>query len=259
MVIGVDNAGIIEQAKEIVKDNGFGDVITLVRGKMEEVKLPVDKVDIIISEWMGYFLLYESMLDTVLYARDTYLAEGGLIFPDKANLYLTAIEDGEYKEDKINFWDDVYGFSMKPIKDLALLEPLVDTVEPQAIVARSCRILEIDIQTVKKEDLTFEVPFSIEFARKDFCHALVGYFDVEFTHCHKPVVFSTGPRSKYTHWKQTVFYLEDVLTVNPGEKLTGTLSCKPNDKNPRDLDIDVEYKFEGEFGSVQRKQPYKLR
>ena len=78
MVIGVDNAGIIEQAKEIVKDNGFGDVITLVRGKMEEVKLPVDKVDIIISEWMGYFLLYESMLDTVLYARDTYLVRTGV-------------------------------------------------------------------------------------------------------------------------------------------------------------------------------------
>jgi protein arginine N-methyltransferase 1 len=43
------------------------------KGKMEEVKLPVDKVDIIISEWMGYFLLFESMLDSVLYARDKYL------------------------------------------------------------------------------------------------------------------------------------------------------------------------------------------
>jgi protein arginine N-methyltransferase 1 len=32
---------------------------------MEEVNLPFPKVDIIISEWMGYFLLYESMLDTV--------------------------------------------------------------------------------------------------------------------------------------------------------------------------------------------------
>jgi len=31
------------------------------------------QVDIIISEWMGYFLLYESMLDTVLVARDKYL------------------------------------------------------------------------------------------------------------------------------------------------------------------------------------------
>lgn len=28
------------------------------------------QVDIIISEWMGYFLVYESMLDSVLYARD---------------------------------------------------------------------------------------------------------------------------------------------------------------------------------------------
>ena len=28
------------------------------------------QVDVIVSEWMGYFLFYESMLDTVLYARD---------------------------------------------------------------------------------------------------------------------------------------------------------------------------------------------
>jgi protein arginine N-methyltransferase 1 len=58
-------------------------------------------VDIIISEWMGYFLLYESMLDTVLFARDRYLAPGGLIFPDKATLKICGIEDGEYKEEKI--------------------------------------------------------------------------------------------------------------------------------------------------------------
>ncbi len=28
------------------------------------------QVDVIVSEWMGYALLFESMLDTVLYARD---------------------------------------------------------------------------------------------------------------------------------------------------------------------------------------------
>lgn len=48
-------------------------VITLIKGKIEEVELPIDKVDIIISEWMGYCLLYESMLDTVLFARDKWL------------------------------------------------------------------------------------------------------------------------------------------------------------------------------------------
>lgn len=71
-------SNIINQARIIVKDNGLDDKVTLIQGKMEEVVLPVDKVDIIISEWMGYFLLYESMLDTVLVARDKYLVSGNL-------------------------------------------------------------------------------------------------------------------------------------------------------------------------------------
>ena len=92
---------IIHKAREIVEVNGMSDKITLIQGKMEEVDLPFPKVDIIVSEWMGYFLLYESMLDTVLYARDHYLNSGGLIFPDRATIYLSGIEDGEYKDEKI--------------------------------------------------------------------------------------------------------------------------------------------------------------
>jgi len=48
-------------------------VVTVLKGKIEEIELPVAKVDIIISEWMGYFLLFENMLNTVLYARDKWL------------------------------------------------------------------------------------------------------------------------------------------------------------------------------------------
>jgi protein arginine N-methyltransferase 1 len=49
-------SNIIDQAVKIVEANGFKDSITLIKGKMEEITLPVEKVDIIISEWMGYFL-----------------------------------------------------------------------------------------------------------------------------------------------------------------------------------------------------------
>lgn len=99
-------SSIIQKAKMIVEANGLSSKITLLQGKMEEVELPLQhmvdgKVDIIVSEWMGYFLLYESMLDTVLYARDKYLQPGGKIYPDKATIYMAGIEDGEYKEDKI--------------------------------------------------------------------------------------------------------------------------------------------------------------
>lgn len=188
-VIGVDCSGIIDQAREIVKKNGFEDTITLIKGKMEEISLPagIDKVDIIVSEWMGYFLFYESMLPTVLVARDKYLVRlftrnghsafrgkpavcylhpprprhaipsrrwclaftccwksqkpGGLIFPDKATLYLTAIEDGDYKEEKIEFWRNVYGFDMSVLRDVAMLEPLVDTVQGEAVVANRVPLL----------------------------------------------------------------------------------------------------------------------
>lgn len=67
-------------------------VVEIIQGKVEEVTLPVEKVDIIISEWMGYCLFYESMLDTVLYARDKWLATDGMLFPDRATLFVSAIE-----------------------------------------------------------------------------------------------------------------------------------------------------------------------
>ena len=95
-------SNIIDQAQKIIEANGFKDSITLVKGKLEDTELPITEFDIIISEWMGYFLLYESMLDTVLLARDKYLKPSGLIFPDNATMYIAAIEDQDYKEEKIN-------------------------------------------------------------------------------------------------------------------------------------------------------------
>ena len=80
-VIAVDNSDIVIKAREIVYANKLDSVITVVRGKIEEVTLPVQQVDVIVSEWMGYCLLYEAMLDSVLYARDHYLAPGGLMVP----------------------------------------------------------------------------------------------------------------------------------------------------------------------------------
>ncbi len=258
-VIGVDCSTILEQAKQIVEANGFADRITLIRGKVEEIELPVEKVDIIISEWMGYFLLYESMLDTVLYARDKWLVPGGMILPDKATLCLCAIEDEEYKQEKIDFWDDVYGFDMSAIKSLAILEPLVDVVEAKSVITHQAPILELDLLTCTKDDLSFSANFVLPARRNDYVHALVAYFDCAFTQLHKPLTFSTGPFAKYTHWKQTVFYLKDTLTVCAGEEIKGTISSAPNDRNPRDLDIHIDLTFEGKHGKVQASQDFRLR
>ncbi|GAA5990766.1 hypothetical protein JCM10908_000006 [Rhodotorula pacifica] len=253
-VIGVDMSNIIDQAQKIVAANGFADTITLIKGKMEEVVLPVDKVDIIISEWMGYFLLYESMLDSVLYARDRYLVPNGLMFPDEATLYMAAIEDQEYKEEKIGFWDDVYGFDYSCIKEIALREPLVDTVELRSVVSNPCKLATFDLLKVTKEDLTFMANFKLVATRNDYVHAFLGWFDCAFRACHKPVSFSTGPHAKYTHWKQTVFYLSDMVTLQQGESIEGQISVAPNQRNPRDLDIVIDYEAKGQHAVKERRE-----
>ncbi|KAI4347016.1 hypothetical protein L6164_007867 [Bauhinia variegata] len=258
-VYAVECSHMADMAKEIVEANGYSNVITVLKGKIEEIELPVAKVDIIISEWMGYFLLFENMLDTVLHARDKWLVDGGTVLPDKASLYVTAIEDADYKEDKIEFWNSVYGFDMSCIKKQAIMEPLVDTVDRNQIVT-NCQLLKtMDISKMAPGDTFFTAPFKLVAERDDYIHALVAYFDVSFTQCHKLMGFSTGPRSRATHWKQTVLYLEDVLTICEGEAVVGSMTVAQNKKNPRDVDIMVKYSLNGRRCAVSRVQYYKMR
>ena len=81
-------SSVARHAAEVVKKNGYEEHVSIVRGRVEEVKIGVEKVDIIVSEWMGYCLLYESMLPSVLFARDKYLAGDGLLLPSSCLLYI---------------------------------------------------------------------------------------------------------------------------------------------------------------------------
>lgn len=54
-VIAVECTDIADIAEEIIRDNQKEDVVKVVKGLVEQVKLPdgIEKVDIIVSEWMG--------------------------------------------------------------------------------------------------------------------------------------------------------------------------------------------------------------
>jgi len=254
-VYGVDCADIVKSARMIVAENGFADRITIIQGKVEEISLPVEKVDIIISEWMGYFLLYESMMDTVLMARDKWLAPGGLLFPDKARMHICAIEDENYRRDKLDYWDNVYGFKMSCIKATAMAEPLVDVVPPSQITSSAQSICEIDLYTVTVPELDFASEFEIVFNRKDMCHGLTAWFDVQFSKCHVPVGFTTAPFADYTHWKQTVFYIKKPFAAEKNDVLKGKIDVRKNPNNHRDLNITLNLDFQGQ----KQEQSYIMR
>jgi len=221
--------------------------------------LPVEKVDIIISEWMGYFLLYEAMLDTVLFARDKWLAKDGIMLPDRCTINIAAIEDSSYKKTKLGFWDDVYGINMSCIKQAVVQEPLIDIFNKNQLNSSICKILDIDLYTVKKEELCFSSQYELTFFRRDTLNAIVTWFDCFFDKLPNKVQFSTGPFSKNTHWKQVIFYTDKDIYVEKSEVLKGSIAVRKDLVNFRALDIKLSFHFEGQNGKYDWYQLFKLR
>ncbi|XP_061078228.1 protein arginine N-methyltransferase 3 [Conger conger] len=251
-VIAVDQSDIVYQAMDIVRSNNLQEVITLIKGRIEDVDLPVEKVDVIISEWMGYFLLFESMLDSVLYARDRYLADGGSVYPDSCSLSLAAVGDERRHRERIAFWDDVYGFGMACMKRAVVPEAAVEVLDSGTLISDPAVVRTIDCNAVCVSELEFETDFCLKITHNTLCTAIVGYFDIFFDkNCENKVTFSTGPQCTKTHWKQTVFLLENPIPVQTGEELNGRIAVRKNRKDPRALLVSLSVRDVKQTYSLQ--------
>ncbi|KAF2458785.1 S-adenosyl-L-methionine-dependent methyltransferase [Lineolata rhizophorae] len=271
MVYAVDNSSIIEKAIANVYNNGLGDQIKCIRGMIEEVDLPdeVEEVDIIVSEWMGYGLLFESMLDAVLIARDRWLAPGGLMVPSYCVLRIAPIQDPDQVDGVINWWNNVYGFNMTAMKDKIYEDVVVKIVADAQLVGDSDAFCDIDLHTVRPESLQFRKHFNPEglIIDEDASHlpfdGFVIWFDTYFqrerrqridpsVHAHQYVAegrpgcaFSTGPFSPPTHWRSCVLILDDPgdkkRQLKPDDVVQGTITFKKGPEDKRNLEITVSW------------------
>uniref|UniRef100_A0A7G3API5 type I protein arginine methyltransferase n=1 Tax=Lutzomyia longipalpis TaxID=7200 RepID=A0A7G3API5_LUTLO len=236
-VISVDQSEIIFQAMDIARRNGFKD-IKFLKGRIEEVALK-EKVDVIVSEWMGYFLLFEGMLDSVIYARDHYLAQGGVLLPNRCTISLVGSGDIERHRERISFWEEVYGFDMSSMKDDVLREASVEVCPPESILTEPNTIADFNLMTVDTNCYSFSYNFNLRILRSGSMTSLVGYFDTFFDLPTCPVKFSTGPQATPTHWKQVIFFLPTPLPVTSGDTISGTFKCQRNPQCTRSLLINI--------------------
>jgi hypothetical protein len=144
------------------------DKITLLKAMVEDEGLGIPQVDIIISEWMGFFLLYEAMLDSVIYARDKYLKKHGLMFPERAKLFIAAMDDEVYRKKKFGFFNDNrYKLNLSAI--MSPIEKIVynDTFPIYQILSdlEGYNILDINLNTVKVADLDFVTNYEMRVDR----------------------------------------------------------------------------------------------
>ncbi|KAI0671181.1 S-adenosyl-L-methionine-dependent methyltransferase [Trametes maxima] len=190
-VFAIDASDIAEKAAQIVKDNELDNVITVIRGKVEDIKLPegYDHVDIIVSEWMGYALLYESMLDSVLVARDRFLRPEGVMAPSQSQMKFALCEAGELFKERIGFWSDVYGFDLSAMSKDVYNEAVVDVVGSETLLSEPAVVKDLFLGNIALKQLDFTSPFTLVSTteRRTKIYAFVLYFDIFFTHTGEPI------------------------------------------------------------------------
>ena len=230
--------------KKIIEQNKYNDIIEVYSCDVEDI-YDIGKVDIIICEWMGNFLLSNSFLKKVIYARDRFMVKDGLIFPDKATLYIAGIQDEEFKQNKFKMWDNVYDVNMNCVKNVSFKDPLIDTIDKKNILSTICPIFEVDLYKIRENEINFSNSYELIFNKNDNLSAIAGWFDVEFSKTPNKIKFTTSPYNQYTKWKQTIFYLEKNIRVEKGDILKGSFCVRmdPNTQNMNCIDIKISYEI----------------
>ncbi|PKA58488.1 putative protein arginine N-methyltransferase 3 [Apostasia shenzhenica] len=239
--IANDN-GFLCKGKNIGKGKDCSGVVIVVPSMVEELdkfkEIPLHSVDVLVSEWMGYCLLYESMLGSVLYARDHWLKPSGAILPDTATIFVAGFGRGGTS---LPFWENVYGFDMscigKEIMEDAARFPIVDVINSRDIVTESAVLQSFDLVTMSLEEMDFTS--NCDLVLKDsleedsanaqsntyWCYGIILWFETGFTNrfCKEtPVVLSTSPYSSKTHWCQTIFTFHEPVAMASRKSFPGS-------------------------------------
>mmetsp|Transcript_20423 Transcript_20423/g.82437 ORF Transcript_20423/g.82437 Transcript_20423/m.82437 type:complete len:91 (-) Transcript_20423:3377-3649(-) len=64
---------------------------------------------------MGFYLLHESMLDSVVLSRDKFLKPGGIMVPSQAKIFLSLVSVPNLYHERVSFWDNVCGYDMSSV------------------------------------------------------------------------------------------------------------------------------------------------
>ncbi len=270
-VYAVEATDMAKYAKRLTEAQGYEGTIEVIQGVIESIEIP-EKVDIIISEWMGYFLLRESMLDSVLVARDRFLKPDGALYPSHARMFMAPIRTnlttqrnhafinamenwGEFLHDMKSYYNvDLDCLSedfRKEQQEYYKRTASWADVHPSQLIGEEALIKSYDLKSVTLEELKapLQSKFTMKISEPGSVEGFVGYFDTEFkgsdeTPAVFPVTLSTAPdETGATHWGQQVFQVHPSIPCVPGDEIECDFEMLRRKDNHRLLEINMTYKM----------------
>lgn len=238
-VHAVEASNMAKLSKDIIKDNNLSEVIEVHQCLVQDLDLP-ENVDVIVSEWMGFFLFHEGMLSAVIEARNKFLKPEGIIIPESADLWVAPCKLPRYFE----YWNDVYGIKMESLgkyQRTNFKEPIVTEVSEKDLIAEESVVKSVVLKTVSTNELSefsFKtlVPANLDTQYQGLCMWFVCNFcldDDEY------LFLSTKPGEPLTHWKQTAIVYPFAIPVEKGDPIAFELIFRKRIDDSRKYTIEV--------------------
>jgi SAM-dependent methyltransferase len=227
-VYAVERTRIAEVARRMVKKNGAEDRVRIIEEDMETVVLP-EKVDVIVSEWLGGFGVDENLLAPLLMTRDRWLKPSGKILPERVTAWLAPAWDGELDE-YMRFWRSrPHGIDMSAVADNTAQELLLcrNHIRDEDLLADPRQMWTTDVYACPAEeaDRPFQASLTFSASRDGKLSGLATWFQADFFGGH---TLTNAPGTPETHWGRYVFPLDRTVKVDKGTTIEVDFACYPS-------------------------------
>jgi precorrin-6B methylase 2 len=211
-IYAIDRSPLIHSAKAIADANGASSIRFLA---CDAGEVEIDrKADVLVSEWMGHFGLYEWMLEPLIDLRTRYLRKGGTVIPERVSFVAAFVTDRREHERLSFFRQRQYGIDFSFVEEWPFSTVQLVNLEST----------DVDDSTLNMGDLTLadcvRTPAVLTAKhlspRSILAMGLCGWFRARLS---EGIEIDTGPFSPRTHWRQLFFPFGRPLEVNAGDVL----------------------------------------
>ena len=228
-VYAVEATSIAVLAQDLVTANGVAETVHVIQGDVLDIDLP-ERVDVVVSEWLGGFGIDEGMLVPVIAARDRWLKPGGFMIPHSVTAWAALVHD-RYLEDMVDFLrDNPYGLKLDELVHKTVNEVLYSG-SSRHLAAGDKRSEPSRLWTTEAEVIPLEqaqAPHDAETVLPVHDHgtanALALWFSAELA---AGIALSVGPGDPPTHWGMTTAPLSSPVLLTPGMAVRARVKSTP--------------------------------
>jgi 16S rRNA G966 N2-methylase RsmD len=228
-VYAVEWATVARFARKLVRSNDPEGRIRIIHADVTRVT-PRERVDLIVSEWLGGVGIDENYLRPLLVARDRWLKPNGRILPERVTTLMAPVWDGAL-HNELEFWRaSPYGLDLRQIGARTTHEIFWtrNQLTTRALMAPAQPLWTIDLHRCSQRAATkgFDAERRFTITKGGRLSALGTWFAADFG---RGLSLTNAPGAPENHWGPVSLPLNDTIRVERGTPVAVRLRCTPAD------------------------------